>query len=258
MFNKEKKGAVETQDTAMVPQTDGSAALAINNGPQRGFEAGEDKDDLIIPRAQLIQSTSEEIKQGIEGFKVGMIVNSLTKEQLPDVFIPILAMPKTFIRWNPRKQSDPNYDSNFDPGALIWRSNDPLDPRVVDGIKFGPNGEPPAVTRYINYLVWFVGYHSPIILSFSKTSYDAGRNLYSLAKLSGGDIFNRKYKLISKDDTNKAGDTFKVLKVSPAGVAEPNEYKTAEMLWKEFSPRTKDIKVQEDAPEEVAERKPWH
>ncbi|WP_348260365.1 hypothetical protein, partial [Salmonella enterica] len=73
-------------------------------GPrQRGFESGITQEDLIIPRAKLIQALSPEITEGL-GVRPGDIINSLTKEVLPDEFIPVF-MFKNFIRFNPRSKA---------------------------------------------------------------------------------------------------------------------------------------------------------
>ena len=194
-----------------------SGALMQAEGVQRGFEGGVDREDLIIPRAKLMQALSPELTEGLEGIKVGSVINSLTKEVLPQEFIPIF-MFKNYIRFNPRSKDDPNFDSEFDPGAVIWKSTDPLDPKVKAEAKFGPNGEKPVATTFINFFSYFPGVPMPIIVSFSKTSYKAGKNLLSLAKFCGGDMFSRKYKLVSQMETNDIA-TYAVLKVAPIGDA---------------------------------------
>ena len=124
-----------------------SGALMQAEGVQRGFEGGVDREDLIIPRAKLMQALSPELTEGLEGIKVGSVINSLTKEVLPQEFIPIF-MFKNYIRFNPRSKDDPNFDSEFDPGAVIWKSTDPLDPKVKAEARFGPNGEKPVATTF--------------------------------------------------------------------------------------------------------------
>jgi len=93
-------------------------ALMKPTGPQRGFEEGIEQEDLIIPRAKLIQALSPELSEDLEGIKIGSIINSLTKEALPQKFIPVFVF-KNFIRFNPRSKDDPNFSSNFEPGAVI-------------------------------------------------------------------------------------------------------------------------------------------
>lgn len=222
------------------------AALATGSH-QRGFEGGLTQDDLIIPRTKLIQALSPEITEGL-GVRPGAIINSLTKEVLPDEFIPIF-MFKNYIRFNPRSKADPLFDSAFEPGAVIWKSTDPEDPKVVAETRFGPNGEKPIATTFLNFFSCFPGVAMPVIVSFSKTSYKAGRQLLSLAKFCGGDMFSRKYRLASLMETNDIA-TYAVFKVAPAGASSPEEYKLCERLWSDFSEKAKDIQVHEDITDE--------
>lgn len=227
-----------------------NTALAQQNKAQRGFESGVDQEDLIIPRAKLIQALSPEMQEGLEGIKVGTIINSLTKDVLPDVFIPIFAF-KNYIRFNPRSKDDPNFDPAFEPGAIIWRSTDPADTAVQEQTKFGPNGEKPVATTFLNFFSYFPGVGMPVIVSFSKTSYRTGKQLLSLGKFCGGDMFSRKYKLSSQMETNDIG-TYAVLKLVPAGDASQEEFAVCEKLWDEFSAKAKDIQVhvEEESSEE--------
>ena len=216
---------------------------------QRGFESGVYQEDLIIPRAKLIQALSPEMQEGIEGVKVGTILNSLTKEVLPNEFIPIFSF-KNYIRFNPRSKDDPNFDADFEPGAIIWRSNDVSDPHVLEQTKFGANGEKPLAVTFLNFFSYFPGLAMPVIVSFSKTSYRTGKQLLSLGKFCGGDMFSRKYKLASHMETNDVG-TYAVLKVAPAGDASAEEFAICERLWNDFANKAKDIQVHvEDSNEE--------
>lgn len=226
--------------------TKGSSALSGAH-PQRGFEGGLNHEDLIIPRAKLIQALSPEITEGL-GVKPGAIINSLTKEVLPDEFIPVF-MFKNFIRFNPRSKADPNFDPAYEPGAVIWKSTDSEDPKVITETKFGSNGEKPIATTFLNFFTYFPGVPMPVIVSFSKTSYKAGRQLLSLAKFCGGDMFSRKYKLASQMESNDIG-TYAVLKVTPAGSTAPEEYSLCERLWNDFSEKAKEIQVHEDITDE--------
>ncbi|MFA5161884.1 MAG: hypothetical protein WC421_06525 [Elusimicrobiales bacterium] len=225
-------------------------------GQQRGFEAGVTQEDLIIPRAKLIQALSPELTQGVEGIKVGSIINSLTKEQLPQEFIPVF-MFKNFIRFNPRSKEDPNYDADYEPGAVIWKSGDMDDSKIAEAARFGPNGEKPVATAFLNFFSYFPGVPMPVIVSFSKTGYKTGKQLLSLARFCGGDMFSRKYKLYSQAESNSVA-TYCVLKVSAAGSASPEEYKTCEKLWRDFSAKAKDIQVHDDdAAEEAQDSRPY-
>lgn len=209
----------------------------------RGFD-DVDNTDLIIPRAKLIQAMSPEMKDRDLDVKPGMIINSLTKEELPETFIPLF-MFKNFIRFNAKNKDLPGFDSAYEPGAIIWRSSDHRDPKVIAETAWVGDNKPLATT-FMNFLSWFPGSAMPIILSFSKTSYKAGKDLVSLAKFTGGDMFSRQYKLTSVEKTSPAGDTYNVLKVAAAGKATDEDYKFCEALWKDYAPKAKDIIVHDE------------
>jgi len=217
----------------------------------RGFEEPTDGEDLIIPRAKLLQALSPEVQD--DGMLQGLIINSLTKENLPEAFIPIFKFTN-WIRFNAAKKTDPGFDPAFEPKEIIWRSTDPTDQRVIDESGFGPNGELPLATKFLNFLSYFPDMEMPmpIILSFSKSSFRAGKELLSLTKYAGGDMFSRQYKLSAIQKENELGKFF-VLKVAMDGNADEAGYKIAEGLFKDFSPKKADIVVHDETGDKDAE-----
>jgi len=228
-------------------QKTGAGAPAIRTGG-RGFEEPIEREDLIIPRASLLQSKSPEVEESLEKgdgkYKPGMVANSLTKEVLQAEFVPVFKFTN-WIRFNSRKKEDSNFDPAFDAGEIIWRSTDPLDPRVIEEAQFGPNGEKPKATKFMNFFCLFSGQQGPVILSFSKTSFKAGKKLISLALRAGGDMFSQKYRLGTKKE-EKDSNTYYVLTVEPAGPADEQIYKEAEKLYEQFASKAKDLKVHEE------------
>ena len=222
-----------------------STALSTNVN-RRGFETESGKEDLLIPRSKLIQPLSPEVDE--LGIKAGAIINSLTKEILPATFIPVFVF-KEFIRFNARATDKAGYDPNFPLGALMWKTSDPTDP-LVEQTKFGPNGEQPVGQAVLNFFSYFPGCAMPIIVSFAKTRYKAGKQLYSLTKFCQGDMFSRKYTLSTKKETNDSG-SYWVYQVAPDGIAEGEDYKAGEALWNNFSSKAQSLNVHEV--EEVTE-----
>ena len=216
----------------------------------RGHESHCDQEDYEIPRAKLIQSTSEEATADNPNDRVGIgkIINSITKKELPSTFILVIKYPNNYIQWNPRKKDDPNFDPAYDPGQLVFSTTDPNDPRVVAGKVFGPNGEAPKVTKYLNFLAYFPGDAFPVVVSFAKSSFGAGKKLNSLARLAGGDLFSNKYTLKSVS-RESSGTKYFVFDVSPAGKATEAEFKNAEVLYEEF--KTKPVTVHQINEDEV-------
>lgn len=227
-----------------------STAVTTPVAKQRGLEQNVEREDLLFPRTKLLQPTSADDFEANPGLKPGGIINSITKELLPERFIPVFFF-KEWLRFNPRRKDDPNFVEGAEPGALLWKTTDPNDPRVEEQTKFGPNGEVPAGQGVLNFFAYFPGHDMPVILSFAKTSYKAGKQLLSLAKFTPGDLFGRAYTLSSKKEQNEQG-TYYVLQVFPAGKASDAEYAQAEAMYAAFA--NQDIKTHDMTPDAEAER----
>jgi hypothetical protein len=135
-------------------------------------------------------------------------------------------MHRKFIKWIPRSEG----------GGVEYQTTDPKDKRVIEDTKWGPNGEKPTCTKYLNFLVLLEGETLPIILSFAMTSFQAGRKLYTMCKMAGGDIWEKKYKLSALSKTNQMG-TFFVFEVAEAGSTDDREKAIAEQLYNSFAER---------------------
>lgn len=198
----------------------------------RGIDDSVTQDDLILPRLELTQALSPSVVTG--DAKPGVLLNSVDKSEMGEevTIIPVI-LRKNFIRWVPRSEG----------GGMLWRSDDPSDPRVIEETKFGPNGEKPLATAYLNFLCMIEGEEMPIVVSFSNTSYTAGRRLLTMAKMNGGDLFSRTYKVSAKSRTNNKG-TFFVLSVEEGGLTKKADFERAEKLYNSFA--KKDIKFQEE------------
>jgi hypothetical protein len=231
-------------------------AVGFVAGARKGFEEPTDKEDLLIPRATLLQALSPEVVKGAKDpatqldLKPGMIINSLTKEILPSEFIPIFKFTN-WIRFNPRNTKDPAYDAAYGPGEVIWRTNDPLDPRVIEESKFGADGTPPLATKFLSFFSVFKGVGMPVVVSFSKTSFKAGKRLLSLAQFAAKDnqpldMFGMRYALSSVQETNPAGQMYFVLDVKQLGYTEGVELAQAAATWERFHDKT--LQVHEEAP----------
>jgi hypothetical protein len=239
MSEQEKQEIIANQSQAVVL---GSPALGL------GHEETTDQGDIEIPRAKLIQAMSDEAQAAnpADRATTGTVINSLTKEVLPSIFIPIM-MYKNYIRWNSRRKDDPNFDPAFEPGELVFTTTNRQEQRVQDGINFGPNGEPPTVTQYMNFLCYFIGHPMPVLLSFSKSSYSAGVRLNSLTKFFGGNMFDSQYKLaVSQREAD--GSKFFVYEVLPGGIVSEDNRQIAKNWYDKFRGAT--IRVQPEKPED--------
>lgn len=152
-------------------------ALAISKPQGVDFELSES--EIITPRVKLFNGLPKEYIQFPDA-KPGTLISTFTKKELPSVFIPI-KREVCWIRFNPQNQknqdgsTNPDFDLAFEPGALIYKTCDPNDPRVIKEAAWGANGEKPKALKFINYLSFFPGVDIPLIFSFYKTTLDAAK-----------------------------------------------------------------------------------
>jgi hypothetical protein len=179
-------------------------------------------EDFEVPRVKLLQLTSPECAQGGSVLRPGLFINSITLELMPDVFIPIFRFVQ-WIRFNPKNNEDPRFDPDYEPGEIIWKSRDRDDPRVKKEGVFGPKGEKPLATKFLNFFSWFPGTPGPLVVGFCNTSYRAGRRFNSMySQILRGGEFTRKFELQSYQKENKKG-IFYIMKVIPSGFSSSDE-----------------------------------
>ena len=174
----------------------------------------------------LLQSLKEKAK-------LETLLTKISKSPLStDIFIPI-AMHRKYIKWIPRDEG----------GGIEYQTSNSQDPRVIKDTQWGPHGEKPSCTKYLNFLVLLEGETLPIVLSFAMTSYQAGRKLYTMCKMANRDMWGKKYRLGSIAKTNNKG-TFHVFDVSEAGDTSDRDTEVAEILYESFSTRDLNFEVE--------------
>jgi len=225
-----------------------SNEVANIGGIGRGFEK-VNLEKVIMPRVKLMQALSPELQDEDYDFKAGDFIHGLLMEKLPSKFIPISAWDAQTL-FKPREEG----------GGILCRS---LDGNIgIDAItgESKPcnscpmaqwHGEtPPQCTQSINVLALFEGYDLPVVITFANTSYKYGRRFRDMALFSGGDIFSRKYKLVSKQERNPKG-VFYTMRVKPAGKPTEEELALAEKLYNRFAKVTIEVEQEPDDVEET-------
>lgn len=201
--------------------------VSTETAAPRGFASNIDPKDLQLPRIELLQALSPAVTEGEEGMVPGIMVNSLTKELLGEdgkaTTITPIKVEKNFIKWRPREEG----------GGIDYRTSDPEDPRVKEDTKWGKNGEKPACTSYLNFLCLVEGQDMPMVLSCAMTNYKVGRDLLTMAFMSGKDCFAYSYALSSKKRTNNYG-TFYTYSIKRAGPSKDDTREKAEQMYKMF------------------------
>lgn len=245
---------------------------AIDTPARRGMEEPIDNSDLIIPRVMLIQNTPPKtVTIDRKQCPPGTIINSLTAQPLPldekggVFFVPVLR-GKKWIRFNAQEKGKRGYVEGYELGAKIWESRDSRDPLVMKEGAWEGN-EAPLATEIIEFLILVPGQGVPLVLGFSRTSFNAGKKLTSLAQFakrgdgSSADLFERAYRLRAEEKQNDQKQQYYVLNVDLVAPVEQDSalFKEAESLYSSF--RGRDIKAHgEEEPAPVpppAARQPW-
>lgn len=172
----------------------------------KGFEGvGDDRDLIRPPRIKLLQALSPEVADGDR--EAGEIINTATGQPIPnDDIIPVFVW-REWIKWD-------------EDGKIEWRSTDQKDERVIAEGRWVDN-KPPTATPYLHFIVIVRGMTHPAVLSFAKTSYNAGRTMYNQAKFAGGNLYDHVFKLTTVKKSNAKDQKFFVY--SATRVAESTE-----------------------------------
>jgi len=213
-----------------------------------GFE-DEEAGDLIIPRVKVVQTLSPERKDKIA--EEGDIINSLTKEKLNGkVFIPVFKFNNN-VWWKPRSEGGGIQCLSRD-GKTGTTSDDRTMPCAqcrrceFDNTKQGKDALP-TCTKYINFFGFFAGERMPIILSFSKTCYNEGKKLYSLAKVTMQNMWNFGYKL-SEKKMAKGGNEWFVPVMTAAGPTNEEDRAFAHSMFMMYRNSMQDVAYDMDDP----------
>lgn len=208
--------------------------LAMHSDMPMGFE-DEDAGDVIIPRVKVCQTLSPEVRA--REANEGDIINSLTKEKLNGkVFIPVFKFNNN-VWWKDRSEGggikcmarDGRMGSMSD-GTTIMCSH--CRRCEFDNTKQGKEALP-TCTKYINFFGFFAGERMPIILSFSKTCYNEGKKLYSLAKVTMQNMWNFGYAMTEKKMA-KGGNEWFVPVMTAAGPTDEADRTFALNLFKMY------------------------
>lgn len=199
-----------------------------------GFE-DEDANDMIIPRVKVVQTLSPERKDKLAA--EGDIINSLTKEKLNGkVFIPVFKF-NNHIWWRDRSDGGgikciarDGKVGNMSDGTILMCASCKL--CEFDNTKQGKEALPKC-TKYINFFGFFEGERMPIILSFAKTSYNEGKKLYSLAKVTMQNMWNYGYTLNEKLQA-KSGNEWFICVPSAAGPTQEEDRAFGMSLYKMY------------------------
>lgn len=229
-----------------------SANLQVQTDMPMGFE-DEESNDVIIPRVKVIQTLSPECRS--REANEGDIINSLTKEKLNGkTFVPVFKFNNN-VYWRERSEG----------GGIKCIARDGRMGEMSDGTtvmcaqcrrcEFNNSKQGkealPTCTKYINFFGFFAGERMPIILSFSKTCYNEGKKLYSLAKVTMQNMWNFGYAMNSKM-MSKGGNQWYVPIMTAAGPTDEADREFALNLYKMYRSNMQDVAYDMDEASNVS------
>lgn len=233
-----------------------NALAATAQETPMGFE-DEEASDFSIPRVKVIQTLSPERKDKIA--EEGDIINSLTKDKLNGkVFVPVFKFNNNVL-WKDRSEGG-GINCIARDGKVGVESDGTTKMCVAckrcefDNSKTGKDAIPTCV-KYINFFGFFAGERIPIILSFSKTSYNEGKKLYSLAKVTLQNMWNYGY-TISAKLMAKGNNEWYIPVTTPAGATSEEDREFALGLYKAYRTNIASIEYDMDDAQATTEAAP--
>lgn len=237
-----------TEDLAVKEET----AITAAPSTPLGFE-DDNAEDMIIPRIKVIQTLSPERKDKIS--EEGDIINSLTKDKLNGkVFVPVFKF-NNHVDWRERSEGggikcisrDGKVGVASDGTTLMCASCKRCE---FDNTKQGKESLPKC-TKYINFFGFIEGERIPIILSFAKTSYNEGKKLYSLAKVTMQNMWNYGYVLNEKLQA-KGGNEWYICTTSPNGATSEEDRAFGLALYKMYRTTIQELNFDMDSDSDSA------
>lgn len=237
-MEENKKDLELRKEGVIVPRISGEKNLPA------GFDEIEEG-DIKMPRLSILQGLSQTVIDGKA--RMGQLGNSLTKEVYGDnVEIIPLFMFKTRAQFDIERglvmMSRDNKTITMAIEEFALYLGQPVE--EVPGAEW--NGDqPPTFNIVYNFPVLVVGRLNqfPISLSLMRTAVKTAKELLSMARFSGEDMFARVYSLKSEIVKGDKG-TYAVPVISFNRRCEDEEYATAKRFFDMLYRRKKDIDVE--------------
>lgn len=220
----------------------------IKQGQGRGSENVR-TEDLVIPRLEIVQALSPQVKQGDPKYnpqaRPGNLFNTVTGQLYgPDTFIVPVFFQKMFNVWMMRKTPE----GKALPGGFFGSYADQTE-ASDRAEKEGGAAKYIEVVDTPQHLCLLVdaasGTVAEIMLSMPRTKAKVSRNFNSMVRLSGGDRFSRVYRIQTTLEKNPKGDFYNYL-ITPIGQPAKPLYDRAEKLYQQVASGVKKVRAHED------------
>lgn len=202
---------------------------------QRGSE-NVGQEDIIIPRLEIIQALSPQVKPGdakyIEAAKPGMLVNSVSQQLYGKeaIVVPVVYV-KQWLVWMKRKDKN----GKGLPGGFFGAFNTPeeakdrMEQEGGDANNIEVLDTPQHLCLLLDYNT---GKTEEVMISMPRTKAKISRQWNSLVRMAGGDRFARAYRIGTAMEKNKNGEDYMNYTVAQLGFPNKAVYLKAEALYK--------------------------
>ncbi len=234
MASKTSKTAKPAADKPQAPQPAGAVAETLKGGAALIQVGGDTPDhvkantargsenvttgDLVIPRLEIVQAMSAQLKRGDAKFnelaRAGMLYNTVTGRLYGEnTFIVPVFYNKAWLVWKKRKDSQ----GKALEGGFLGAFNTPEEAqdKFDAEVKAGLNKDHAEVIDTPQHLCLLVdagaggsGDVSEVMLSMPRTKAKVSRNFNSMIRLAGGDRFSRVYRVGTVLEKNPKGDYY--------------------------------------------------
>lgn len=189
-------------------------------------------EDLVIPRLEVIQTTSPAMdpKDGgyIKGATPGMLTNSVTNQLYGnEVFVVPVHYSKQWLVWKDRQKGGGFFGAYPTPDEANDRAEQ------EGGKKAGVEAidTPTHLCLLVNRETGAV---DEIIISMPRTKAKVSRQWNSIIRMAGGDRFARVYRIMTAQEENAKGKYFNFV-VSQSGYPSKPLFTKAESLFESIS-----------------------
>ena len=225
--------AANPESNLMVVQSD-QVPDYIKQDSARGSE-NVGQDDIVIPRLEIIQALSPQVKDGDPKFnpdaRPGMLINSVTGQVYgKEVMVVPVIYTKQWLVWRKRKDKDGKPLQ----GGFFGAYNTPMDAedRMMKEGGEAANIEVLDTPQHLCLLVNFnTGSVDEVMLSMPRTKAKISRQWNTMVRMAGGDRFSRVYRVTTALEKNSAGQDYYNYVVSQAGFPVKPLFERAEKLW---------------------------
>lgn len=196
--------------------------------------------DLVLPHIILTQSLSKFVTE--EKFPVGVYVNTLSKKIYESVEILPFKATKYINLLQPKGDK------------MVFEARVQEGDARTTGRRFFPekteSGTKKANAQSVIAILCLVE-GQPAIMTFSKTSYTAGKELLTMATLASGAFWKRKYTLAPKKVTGEY--TYYISTVKDAGASTTAEWNAASKLYTSMASKAKEVVERSDGAPDAEE-----